>query len=116
MRKWLVYSTLAFAVFSWALPSASLADEATRSIVKLEFRDHSVTISSSAEGLLYSVRDSSGALLGENLTEQQLSEAHPKLHSQIQSGYASDADGNFIWAGSDESPIEQPEGTGSENK
>jgi hypothetical protein len=116
MRKWLADFILVFAACSWALPSASLADEETRSIVELKFRDHSVTISSSAEGLRYSVRDSSGALLGENLTERELLAAHPKLHAQIQSGYASDADGSFIWAGRDESLVEQPEDPSSENE
>jgi hypothetical protein len=108
MRNWLAHLFLAFAFCSWAFPAASLADDDTLSIVKLAFRDHIVTISSSPEGIRYSVRDSSGALLSEDLTEHELLAAHPKLHSQIRSGHAGDASGSFIWAGRDESLIEQP--------
>ena len=116
MRNWIACFFLAFAFSTWAFPGAALADDDTLSIVKLAFRDQIVTISSSAEGLRYTVRDSSGALLGEDLTEQELLAAHPKLHSQIQSGYASDADGSFIWAGRDESLVEQPEDPSIENE
>jgi len=108
MRNWFASFFLAFAFCTWAFPGASLADDDALSIVKLAFRDHIVTISSSPEGIRYSVRDSSGALLSANLTEQELSAAHPKLHSHIRSGYADDATGSFVWAGRDESLIEQP--------
>ncbi len=107
---------LAFVLWTWAFPAASLADDETLSIVKLAFRDHTVTISSSPEGLRYSVCDSSGTPLSENLTEQELLAAHPKLHSQIRSGYADDATGSFIWAGRNESLIEQPEDSSIEEE
>jgi hypothetical protein len=116
MRNWLAYFFLAFAFCSWAFPAASLADNDTLSIVKLAFRDHTVTISSSPEGIRYSVRDSSGALLSEDLTEHELLAAHPKLHSQIRSGHAGDASGSFIWAGRDESLIEQPQDSSIEDE
>ena len=107
---------LAFVLWTWAFPGASLANDDKLSIVKLAFRDHTVTISSSPEGIRYTVLDSSGALLSENITEQELLAAHPKLHSQIRSGYANDDSGSFIWAGRDESSIEQPEDTSIENE
>jgi len=108
MRNALAYFCLVFAFWSGAFAGAALADDDTLSIVKLAFRDHIVTISSSPEGLRYTVRNRSGTLLSENLTEQELLAAHPKLHSQIRSGYADDATGSFIWAGRDESLIEPP--------
>ena len=107
---------LIFVLWTWAFPGASFADDETLSIVKLAFRDHTVTISSSPEGLRYTVCDSAETPLSENLTEQELLAAHPKLHSQIRSGHAGDANGSFIWAGRDESLSEQPEDTSIENK
>jgi hypothetical protein len=85
---------------------ADSADDDVLSIVQLAFRDHIVTIASSPQGPRYSVRTASGKVLSENLTEDQLLAAHPKLHSHIRSSYASDESGSFIWAGRDESLIE----------
>jgi len=82
---------------------ADSADDEALSIVHLAFRDHIVTITSSPQGLRYSVRSTSGTLLSEDLTEDQLLAAHPKLHSHIRSSYASDESGSFIWAGQSES-------------
>jgi hypothetical protein len=116
MRSWLTCFFLTFVFCTWSFPGASLADDETRSIVKLAFRDHTVTISSSPEGLRYTVCDSAETPLSENLTEQELLAAHPKLHSQIRSGHAGDANGSFIWAGRDESLIEPSEDTSIENE
>jgi len=116
MRNALACFCLVFTFWSGAFAGAALADDETLSIVKLAFRDHTVTISSSPEGLRYTVRDRSGTLLGENLTEQELFAAHPKLHSQIRSSYADDGTGSFIWAGRDESLIEPPEDSSIENE
>ena len=116
MRNALVHFFLACTFWSTAFAGASFADDETLSIVELAFRDHRVTISSSPEGLRYTVRDRSGTLLSENLSEQELLAAHPKLHSQIRSGYADDATGSFIWAGSDESVIAPPEDASLENE
>ena len=85
---------------------AALADDEALSIVHLAFRDHIVTIRSSPQGIRYSVRTTSGTLLSEDLTEEQLLAAHPELHSHIRSSYASDESGSFIWAGRSESLIE----------
>jgi hypothetical protein len=93
---------LAIPVFAHADPAK---DEAL-SIVHLAFRDQIVTITSSPQGLRYSVRTTSGTLLSEDLTEDRLLAAHPKLHSYIRSSYASDESGNFIWAGRSESLVE----------
>ncbi len=87
---------------------ADPADDEALSIVHLAFRDHIVTITSSPQGLRYSVRTTSGTLLSKDLTEDQLQAAHPKLHSHIRSSYASDEPGSFIWAGRSESQIEPP--------
>ena len=86
----------------------ALADDDALSIVHLAFRDHVVTITASPQGPRYSVRTSSGTPLGENLTDEQLLAAHPKLHSHIHSSYASYEPGSFIWAGRSESQIEPP--------
>jgi hypothetical protein len=85
---------------------AALADDEAVSIVHLAFRDHIITINSSSQGPRYSVRTISGTILGEDLTDEQLLAAHPKLHSHIRSSYANDESGSFIWAGRSESLIE----------
>ena len=100
---------VAFAVLLLALTTSAQADSAddeALSIVELAFRDHIVTIASSPQGPLYSVRTTSGKTLSEKLPEDQLLAAHPKLYSHIRSSYASDGSGSFIWAGRDESLIE----------
>jgi len=89
-----------------AFTQAGSADDEALSIVHLAFRDHVVTITSSPQGPRYSVRTTSGTLLSEGLTEDQLLAAHPKLHSHIRSSVASDESGSFIWAGRSESLIE----------
>jgi hypothetical protein len=86
-------------------PADSAEDEALP-IVHLAFRDYTVTITAPPQGPRYSVRAPSGTLLSENLSEDQLLAAHPKLHSDIHSSYASSESGNFIWAGRSESLIE----------
>ncbi len=97
-------TTLVLAIL---LPThAALAGDEALSIVHLAFRDHIVTINSSPQGPRYSVRTTSGTILSEDLTDEQLLAAHPKLHSHIRSSYASDQTGGFIWAGLTESPIE----------
>ena len=116
MQNRLTSFFLVFAFCTWASPDASLADDETLSIVKLAFRDHTVTISSSPDGLRYTVCDSTETPLSENLTEEELLAAHPKLYSQIRSGHAGNADGSFIWAGRDESLIESSEDTDIENE
>jgi hypothetical protein len=88
---------------------ADPADDEALSIVHLAFRDQIVTIASSPQGLRYSVHTTSGKLLGENLTDDQLLAAHPKLHSHIRSSYASDESGSIIWAGQSESLTEPAE-------
>jgi hypothetical protein len=90
-----------------SLPThAALADDEAVSIVHLAFRDHIITINSSPQGPRYSVRTISGEMLGEDLTDEQLLAAHPKLHSHIRSSYASDQSGSFVWAGRSESQAE----------
>jgi hypothetical protein len=104
-----VLGIVSFAVLVLAISTptqADSADDKALAIAHLAFRDHIVTISSSPRGPRYSVRTSSGTLLGEDLTEDQLLAAHPKLHSQIRSSVASDESGGFIWAGRSEGLIE----------
>ncbi len=107
MRHYLNILSVAALLLAFLLSThAALADDEAPSIVHLAFRDHVVTISSSPDGPQYSVRTDSGALLSENLTDEQLLATHPKLHSHIHSSYASDESGSFIWAGRSESQIE----------
>ena len=91
-------------------PADSAEDEALP-IVHLAFRDYIVTITSPRQGPRYTVRTSSGKLLGEDLSEDQLLAAHPKLHSDIHSSFASDESGSLIWAGRSESLIEPAQDT-----
>jgi hypothetical protein len=100
------FATLTLAISLATQPA--LADDETLSIVHLAFRDQIVTIHSSAQGPRYSVRTTSGTLLGESLTDEQLLAAHPKLHSYIHSSYASDQPGSFIWAGRSDRQVEPP--------
>ncbi len=85
---------------------STLADDEALSIVHLAFRDHIVTIRSFPQGIHYSVRTTSGTLLSEDLSDEQLLAAYPELHSQIRSSYASDESGGFIWAGRSKSQVE----------
>ena len=105
MRYRLVSSLAALALAASLFTPASVADEQAPSIVQLAFRDHIVTISSSPQGPLYSVRTLSGEILDENLSDEEFLAAHPKLSTRIRSGYAGDDSGSFIWAGRDESLV-----------
>ena len=108
MRKSFIHFVTALAFAGWIFPHVSIADDNVLSIVQLAFRDHIVTISSAPEGLQYSVRTSSGEILSENLSDQELLAAHPQLHQRIGSGYANDDSKSFLWAGRDEQLIEPP--------
>ncbi len=103
------FGSVSFAALLLAISVSTYADSSddeALAIVHLAFRDHIVTITSSPRGLRYSVSTTSGTLLGEDLTEDQLLAAHPRLHSHIRSSVASDESGSFIWAGQSESLIE----------
>lgn len=98
------FAALLLAIF--VSSHAGSAEDEALAIVHLAFRDYIVTITSPPQGLRYSVRTPSGTLLSEGLTEDQLLAAHPKLHSDIRSSYASDEPGSLIWAGRSENLIE----------
>ena len=85
---------------------ADAAEDEALAVVHMAFRDYIVTISSTSQGPRYSVRTASETLLSEDLSADQLLAAHPKLHSDIHSSYASDESGSLIWAGRSESLIE----------
>ena len=116
MRYRHVGSLAALALAVLLFTHASVADDETPAIVHLEFRDHLVTIRSSPQGPLYSVRTRSGEMLDENLSEEQLLAAHPKLSMRIRSGHAGDESGSYIWAGRDESLIAPPESFGADTE
>ncbi len=85
---------------------AAVADDEAPVIAHLAFREYFVTIKSSAEGPQYSVRTRSGTILSDDLTDEQLLAAHPKLHSHIRASHAAVESGSFTWAGRSESLIE----------
>jgi hypothetical protein len=85
---------------------ADSAEDEALPIVHVAYRDYIVTITSPPQAPRYSVRTRSGTLLNEDLTEDQLLAAHPKLHSELRSSYAGDESGSLIWAGRSESLIE----------
>jgi hypothetical protein len=108
MRNSFIHFIIALVFVGWIFPHVSIADDNALSIVQLAFRDHIVTISSAPEGLRYAARTSSGEILSESLSDQELLAAHPKLHQRINSGYTNDDSKSFLWAGRDEQLIEPP--------
>jgi hypothetical protein len=108
MRNSFIHFITALVFAGWIFPHVSIADDNALSIVQLAFRDHIVTISSAPEGVRYSVRTSSGEILSENLSDQDLLAAYPQLHQRINSGHANDDSKSFLWAGRDEQLIEPP--------
>ena len=109
MHCWGVVSFTALLLAILLSPDAALSDDESPAILHLAFRDHIVTIESSPQGTRYSVHTSSGTLLSENLTDDQLEAAHPKMHSDIHASYASDPSENLIWAGQSENRFEAAE-------
>ena len=108
MRRFCVAFGLVLAAFIGIVSHAALADESAPAIVHLAMRDHLVTISASPDGPRYSIRDRSGNLLSADLTDRELLASYPQLHRRINSGYAGEDSGSFVWAGRDEALIEPP--------
>lgn len=81
------------------LPGAVIGDDG-EVLGYLVMRDYRVAIESTGEGVRYSVRDVSGALLATRLTPGELSARYPRVHATISSGVArSDIPGALVWAG-----------------
>lgn len=79
-------------------PAAALA-EAPATVTHLMMRDHSVTITSSSEGLRYSVFMPDGAVLAANLSAAQLAVEHPEVYEQVSPAIANEEMDVIPWAG-----------------
>ncbi|MEM8807594.1 MAG: hypothetical protein AAGF01_16365 [Cyanobacteria bacterium P01_G01_bin.38] len=83
------------------LAIASEPQPETTPLTQLVFRDKTVLISASAEGIQYSLRLADGTVVADNLSEDQLAAQYPDLHNQVQTLIAgSNADNDvMIWGG-----------------
>ncbi|MEM9905301.1 MAG: hypothetical protein AAF921_09795 [Cyanobacteria bacterium P01_D01_bin.44] len=83
------------------LASANETQPETTPLTQLVFRDKTVLISSSAEGIQYSLRLADGRVVADNLSNDQLAAQYPDLHNQVQTLIAgSNAnDDVMIWGG-----------------
>jgi hypothetical protein len=74
---------------------ATRADETSAPIGHLAFRDHTVTLSASAAGPRFTLRDREGSLLESELTLEELIAREPEVGHLVESAVA----GGLIWAG-----------------
>ncbi|MEO1403717.1 MAG: hypothetical protein AAFV72_21070 [Cyanobacteria bacterium J06635_1] len=83
------------------LAIASEPQPETTPLTQLVFRDKTVLISSSAEGIQYSLRLADGTVLADNLSDDQLAAQYPDLHDQVQTLIAGSNtnDDVMIWGG-----------------
>ncbi len=68
--------------------SSDSKNNSTKEIVKLEFRNGTVTVFSSSEGKRYSVKNLEGQQLGSFLTEKQLEGQFPEQYSLVKKMHA----------------------------
>jgi hypothetical protein len=68
-------------------------------IIHLEKRNEIVTITSGHDGLLYSVRNKDGRMLGQNLSEQELRAKLPDIYHSLKKSYAECNKRSEIWGG-----------------
>lgn len=73
--------------FVGAIATAVRAENRS-TITQLELRDRIVKITSSSQGLNYSVLFQDGAMLDANLDENQLAEKHPELYERVRPAVA----------------------------
>lgn len=69
-------------------------------ITRLVMRDRIVIITSSSDGLQYSLLTQDGSVIAANLSEDQLAQKHPDVYEQFRPAIALPASsGVTIWAG-----------------
>lgn len=80
--------------------SARALAENRQTITQLELRDRIVKITSTSQGLNYSVLAQNGTVLDANLNEEGLAEKHPELYERVRPAVAKDTDtNNILWMG-----------------
>lgn len=90
--------TLAFIIIS-VFSARTLAGN-RQIITQLQLRDRIVKITSTSQGLNYSVLSQDGTVLDANLSENRLAEKHPELYERVRPAVAKDTDSNSIlWMG-----------------
>ena len=91
-----------------ATPVAAKADPANPVIVHVVSRDQTVTISSSPQGLLYSLKDADGRVMIADATSAEFAELQPELYRNIKHYIAVQNDATPLPAdaGMDEVPIQ----------
>lgn len=62
-------------------------------------REYKITITSTREGIRYSVRDTTGRALAEQLAPEQLLARYPEAHRTIFHGVGERVPGGIVWAG-----------------
>jgi len=75
-----------------AATATSPAQPTDKSIVRLVGQHTTITICSTAAGPRYSASDSSGRVIGTDLTLSDLRKNHPELSRQIDFGFCASAD------------------------
>ncbi len=78
-------------------PAVIFADEEIQEtahpVVTLQFRHYHVTVSTSSKGTLYTVKESDGKMLGEELTAKELQAQLPEVHRFVRDAFAGDRKG-----------------------
>lgn len=87
----LLVAVSVFGLTGLAMAEPLLTQRETDPVVaQLALRDRTVTITSHPQGYLYSVSDSSGAILSAALTEQEIANQYPELFERLQPAIADD--------------------------
>jgi hypothetical protein len=80
--------------------STTVRAENRQTITQLELRDRIVKITSTSQGLNYSVLSEDGTVLDANLNETRLAEKYPELYERVRPAVAKDTDtNNILWMG-----------------
>jgi hypothetical protein len=79
--------------------SATARAENRPTITRLELRDRIVKITSTSQGLNYSILSQAGTVLDANLSEDRLAEKHPELYERVRPAVAKDTGEQILWMG-----------------
>jgi hypothetical protein len=90
-------TTRSLALILAAAITATVAFAEGTPIVTLQKRDKTITIKTTPEGKLYTIKDTkSGRVLAEDLTEDQLQATHKDLHNLVNTGLATPGSKEYL--------------------